>query len=176
MPYRRKGPSTQTFAPSTLTEVWDGADWTPITAITATRRRETDPDHRLLGVETRAGVVDVTAHHHMLDADHDQVTAREVEAGDRLALWERRPVHRGQRPRDARLDERDAARWRSCSGCMAADGHVAADGHCLQFTNNDEALQIRVAELWSRLLPGLLTQLERRIGIRPVPPPSGNSH
>ena len=38
-------------------EIWDGDGWTPITAITATRRRRTDPDHQLLSIEARGGTV-----------------------------------------------------------------------------------------------------------------------
>src|SRR5437016_8771576 len=66
---RRKGPSSQTFEPAKFLEVWDGSDWTEIRAITATRRRSTDPDHQILSIETRAGIVEVTAHHTMLDGD-----------------------------------------------------------------------------------------------------------
>src|SRR3954466_741501 len=91
VPLRREGPSVQPFEPEGLVEVWDGTDWTPITAVTATRRRSSDPDHRLLSIEARAGTVEVTAHHHMLDADRDVVCARDVEAGDRLALADRAP-------------------------------------------------------------------------------------
>ncbi len=34
-----KGPSARPSIPGALLEIWDGEDWTPITAITATRRR-----------------------------------------------------------------------------------------------------------------------------------------
>ena len=44
-----------------------GAHGSSITAITATRRRTTDPQHAPLSVEARGGVVGVTAHHNMLD-------------------------------------------------------------------------------------------------------------
>ncbi len=57
-----------------------------MTAITATRRRRSDPDHEPLSVQARAGVVEVTAHHNMLDVDHEKVRAREVRVGDELAL------------------------------------------------------------------------------------------
>jgi GDP-D-mannose dehydratase len=77
--------SVQTFAPGPVVEVWDGEDWTPITAVTATRRRD-DPDHELRSIETSGSVVAVTAHHHMLDSDLQLVLARDVEAGDRVAL------------------------------------------------------------------------------------------
>src|SRR2546423_6317027 len=58
VPLRRKGPSVQGFEPRKLLEVWDGDDWTPVRSITATRRRRTDPDHELLSIEARGGVVD----------------------------------------------------------------------------------------------------------------------
>src|SRR5580765_5489843 len=92
VPLLRKGPSLQTFDLGPLVEVWDGASWTAITAITATRRRITDPDHELRSIEARGGVVDVTAHHHMLDAEHEQVIARDIDAGDRLALCDAFPT------------------------------------------------------------------------------------
>ncbi len=54
IPLRRRGPSTQTFEPDGLLEVWDGETWTAITAITATG------DGRRSCVETRGGVATVT--------------------------------------------------------------------------------------------------------------------
>src|SRR5579859_1477649 len=59
---RRTGPRSQTFTPSSLTEIWDGEKWTGMTAVTATRRRAADNRHRLLSIQARAGVVDVTSH------------------------------------------------------------------------------------------------------------------
>lgn len=146
VPLRRKGPSVQQFEPGRLLEIWDGEDWTPITAITATRRRRLDPDHRLLSIQARGGIVDVTAHHHMLDADCDQVLAGDLEEGDRLALSD---------------EVSEAPSWSVVSpemaeflGLMAADGYVAGDGSQVAFTNNDFTLRTRVAELWGRLFLG----------------------
>src|ERR1700688_3855760 len=51
---RRKGPSVQSFAPPNVVEVWDGEDWTYVRAITATRRRRTDPEHELVSIQARA--------------------------------------------------------------------------------------------------------------------------
>src|SRR3954469_5637580 len=51
VPVRGKGASVQQFIPESLLEVWDGEEWTPIRAITATRRRRHDPDHDLLSME-----------------------------------------------------------------------------------------------------------------------------
>ena len=81
-----KGPSSQTFTHDAITEVWDGENWTAINAITATRRRESDPDHRPLSIQARAGVVDVTSHHNMLDSGFEKVAAADVQSGDELAL------------------------------------------------------------------------------------------
>jgi GDPmannose 4,6-dehydratase len=150
VPLRRKGPSTQGFEPAGLLEVWDGEDWTPITAITATRRRATDPDHRLVSVQARAGVVETTAHHRLLDADRDVVRAGAVEEGDRLALAEHAP---------------ETANWTSLTpelaellGLLAADGYVARDSHKIRFTNNSAALRHRAAELWSRCFGGTTSE------------------
>ena len=156
---RRKGRGVQTFEPDELFEVWDGEEWTPVKAVTATRRRATDPDHRLLSIESRAGVVEVTGHHTMLDADREQVRADAVEAGDRLALSEETP---------------EAPYWTVASpelarllGLLAADGYVAADGKRMQFTNNDPALQLEVGQLWSRVFGGTSRSFTGRSGWDP---------
>ena len=143
---RRKGPSVQQFEPGDLVDVWDGEQWTPIRAITATRRRPTDPDHRTLSVQARGGVVDVTAHHHMLDADFEQVTAGELEAGDRVALFEDFPESHEWTAIAPELGE--------LLGLLAADGYASEDGRGVQFTNNDAILRTRVAQLWSRCFLG----------------------
>jgi GDPmannose 4,6-dehydratase len=147
---RRKGRSVQSFTPSTLLDVWDGTDWTPINAITATRRRQTDPDHRGLSVQARGGIVDVTAHHHMLGADREQVRAADVEDGDRLALFDEFP---------------SSNEWSAVApetgellGLLAADGYVSRDGRHVRFINNDAILRTRVAQLWSRCFGGTSTE------------------
>src|SRR5690242_6847188 len=79
VPLLRKGRSVQSFEPKGLLEIWGENEWTVVTGITATRRRRTDPDHELLSIQARAGTVDVTAHHTMLDSDGEEVKARDVE-------------------------------------------------------------------------------------------------
>src|SRR6202043_2812058 len=74
----------QNFLPKTHLEVWDGRDWTPVTAITATLRRRDDPTHQLLSIQARGGVINVTAHHNMLDSAYDKLPAIDVEEGDEL--------------------------------------------------------------------------------------------
>jgi GDPmannose 4,6-dehydratase len=159
VPLRGKGPSVQTFEPDGLLEVWDGEEWTPVRAITATRRRATDPDHRLLSIEARAGVVDVTAHHRMLDADRAELRADALEEGDRLALCDELP----EPPLWTVLSDEMA----EFLGLMVADGYAARDAHGLCFTNNAPELRRRVAELWARLFVGTSHEWEGRSGFDP---------
>jgi GDPmannose 4,6-dehydratase len=146
VPFRRKGPSTQSFSPDSLIEVWDGQDWTFVKAITATRRRRTDPDHALLSIQTRGGVVDVTAHHHMLDDEHTQIVARDVEEGDDLAVAEWMPTAPGWTVATPEMAE--------LLGLLAADGYVSRDGRHVRLTNNDFAIRARAKGLWSMVFMG----------------------
>jgi GDPmannose 4,6-dehydratase len=147
VPLRRKGPAVQTFTPGPLVEVWDGRDWSHITAITATHRRSTDPNHECLSIETRAGVAAVTAHHKMVDDGHDQIAARDIADGHRLALFDEFPEANGWSALAPELAE--------LLGLLAADGYVARSGRSqITFTNNDVTLRTRVAQLWSRCFVG----------------------
>jgi GDPmannose 4,6-dehydratase len=146
VPLLRRGGSVQNFLPKTFLEVWDGDGWSPITAITATRRRTTDPDHELLSIQARAGVVEVTAHHNMLTPDYEKVAATDVEAGDELALAEEMPP-----PADWSVATLEMAEF---LGLMVADGYVHPGGTNVCFTNNDALLRARAAALWSHLFLG----------------------
>jgi GDPmannose 4,6-dehydratase len=158
VPLRRKGPNVQTFEPKGV-EVWDGQQWTPLRAITATKRRESDPDHRMLSIQARAGVVDVTAHHRMLDHQREPVRADRLVKGGRVALASALP---------------GTPTWTVVSGELAeflghltAEGYVSRDRSNLQYTNNDEGLRARVAELWSRLFLGTSMQWLASSGFAP---------
>ena len=137
---------SQTFTPDSLLEIWDGRAWTVVSAITAKRRRSDDPQHQLLSVQARAGSVEVTAHHNMLNAEREKVAASDLEDGDELALWEESP------PR---------AEWTAVTpemgellGLLAADGWVDRNGRAVTFVNSDPLLRSRVASLWSRVFLG----------------------
>jgi GDPmannose 4,6-dehydratase len=158
VPLRDKGPSLQTFEPRLL-DVWDGEDWTPVRAITATRRRKRDPDHRLLSVEARAGVVDVTAHHTMLDADLEELRADALEQGDRVALSDEVPEPTGWTVVTEEMAE--------FLGLMVADGWVDRSGRNVCFTNNDSRIRGRVGELWARLFLGRCHEWDGRSGFDP---------
>jgi GDPmannose 4,6-dehydratase len=146
VPLLKKGGSVQNFLPKSFLEVWDGEGWTPVTAITATRRRRADPDHQLLSIQARAGVVDVTAHHNMLDSDFDKVIACDVQPGDELALCEAMPERTTWGVATPELGE--------FLGLLAADGYVHPEGTNICFTNNDDHLRLRISVLWSRLFMG----------------------
>jgi GDPmannose 4,6-dehydratase len=159
VPLRLKGPATQSFIPNALLEVWDGEDWTAVTAITASRRRATDPDHALLSIEARGGAVTVTAHHTMLDDERAPLRADEVKPEGRLALGE----EAAGVPCWTALAEELA----EFLGLMAADGHVHAQGTRVDFATDDDARRARVAELWNRLFLGRTTPSELPSGFTP---------
>jgi GDPmannose 4,6-dehydratase len=146
VPLVAKGRSVQHFEPKGLFEVWDGTEFTPVVAVTATRRRANDPDHRILSVEARGGQVEVTAHHHMLSDEQLIVRADEVEEGDHLAIAESLP----ERPNWTVMTEETA----ELLGLLCADGWVDLYERTICFTNNDDDLRARVAELWARCFLG----------------------
>lgn len=141
---RHKGPNVQTTSPVGV-EVWDGSGWSPIRAVTATKRRHGDPDHRMCRVQARAGTVTATAHHRMLDAARATVRADCMVAGSHVALGQYPPIEgwTSVHPDLAEL-----------LGHLAANGYVAEDGSGIQYTDNDDKLRGRVAELWERLFVG----------------------
>ena len=159
VPLVRKGPSVQSFTPERLLEVWDGEGWTEVGAITATRRRTTDPDHRLLSIQARGGVVEATAHHRMLDDDREIVRARDVEPESRLALAEQWPESQDWTAVTPEMAE--------FLGLMVADGCIPADGHHVDFAHTDEGLRLRITQLWSKVFLGRAMASTLRPGWNP---------
>ncbi|HYF24311.1 MAG TPA: GDP-mannose 4,6-dehydratase [Baekduia sp.] len=160
VPLAAKGRSVQTFDPGELVEIWDGDRWTAITAITATRRRASDADHALQRTEARAGLVETTKHHHLLDADYGMVLARDVSPGDRMAVHEHFPA---------------SLEWTSVTeeqaelfGLLAADGCVMHGHGRADFANSDPVLRARVRQLWSRCFLGESRDHELPSGFDPT--------
>jgi GDPmannose 4,6-dehydratase len=146
IPLRRKGPNVQHFDLVGV-EVWDGRDWTAVVAITATKRRQDDPDHELLAIHGRGGVVTCTAHHTLIRSDETECRADSLQIGDTLLLAESMPPTPAWTAVTPEMGE--------FLGLMAADGYIpSGDRTVIQFTNNDPKLQQRIAELWSRLFLG----------------------
>lgn len=144
VPLLRKGRSVQHFEVPGL-DVWDGQNWTPISAITATRRRKSDCDHQMLSIQAREGAVEVTSHHHMLNAQRETVVARDLRPNDNLALAETFPSSPEQTVLTPEMAE--------FLGLMASEGSVSRDGK-IQWTNNNPELRDRVAQLWRQLFAG----------------------
>jgi GDPmannose 4,6-dehydratase len=156
---RRKGPNIQRFDLPGV-EVWDGRTWTSVLGITATKRRKDDPDHALIAIQARGGVASCTAHHKLIRADETEDRADALRVGEHLLLAEAMP---------------DSPAWTALTpemaeflGLMTADGYVPdGERNVVQFTNNDESLQRRVAELWSRLFLGSARFSEAASGLGP---------
>jgi GDPmannose 4,6-dehydratase len=156
---RRKGPNIQRFEMSSV-EIWDGKAWAPVLGMTATKRRRSQPDHSLLSIQARGGIVACTAHHTLIRADESEARADALHQGEQLLLAEQMPAA----PAWTALTEQMA----ELLGLLAADGYVPATSRVsLQFTNNDERLQRRVAELWSRLFLGTTRSSESPSGFGP---------
>ncbi len=145
VPFRRKGTGVQHFDPVGL-EVWDGGNWTAVRALTATKRRRKESDHQMLCVQSRGGAVEVTAHHHMIDAADQICRADSVKAGDRMKMAEAMPAAPGWTALTPEMAE--------FLGLMTAEGHISAKGRTSQFTNNNPELRERVAHLWKVLFLG----------------------
>ena len=79
--FRGKGRALSSSHPKIFLEVWDGEDWTPFRAITATRRSVHRPGPPMLSIEARGGVVNMTAHHRMLDLRSRRGTRRQRRGG-----------------------------------------------------------------------------------------------
>lgn len=152
IPLCRKGSNVQNFNISGV-EIWDGAKWTNINAITATKYKAED-GKKLISVQARAGIVEVTAHHNMLDQNLQEKKAGTFKSGDRIAISKDFPP---------------LSNWTVLTEEMAEFlGYLVSDG-CIsnrrvQFTNNNQQLLDRVSELWSKLFLGNSRQWLGRSG------------
>jgi GDPmannose 4,6-dehydratase len=148
VPLRRKGKSIQSFELDNVA-VWDGSDWTKLHAITATRRRETDPDHRMIFVEGRGGIVNSTSHHTMILSDNHEIPAGKLAVGATMKM--------GGLPDSLPNWTVMTEEMAEFLGLLVAEGCVSSR---VQFTNQDPALLNRVSELWLRLFLGTSTSKE----------------
>jgi GDPmannose 4,6-dehydratase len=114
----------------------------------------------MLSIEARGGIVQVTAHHRMLDDERAVLRADAVEDGQRLAL--------GEMP--------DEQPWTVLTpeaaellGYLAADGYVDGTAR-VRFVNNDTQHRHRVAQLWSRVFLGTSREATGVSGFNPARP------
>jgi len=156
---RRKGSNVQHFELPDV-EVWDGKTWVAVLGITATKRRKEEPDHSLLAIQARGGLVTCTAHHKLIRADESAARADDFRTGDQILIADELPS-----PPAWTVLKDEMAEF---LGLMAADGYVPdSERTTVQFTNNDHGLQRRVAELWSRLFLGSARLSESPSGFGP---------
>ena len=156
---RRKGSNVQHFELPDV-EVWDGRTWVAVLGITATKRRKEEPDHSLLAIQARGGLVTCTAHHKLIRADESGARADVFRTGDQILIADEMPSPPAWTVLTAEMAE--------FLGLMAADGYVPdSERTTIQFTNNDHGLQRRVAELWSRLFLGSARLSEGPSGFGP---------
>lgn len=146
IPLRKKGANIQTFDMSGV-EIWDGNQWTELKTITATKYKGED-GKKLISVQARAGIVEATQHHNMLDQDMNEKKAGSFKPGDKILLSKKFPSLNGWTSITLEMAE--------FLGYLVADGCIS--GNRIQFTNNDQILLDRVTELWSKLFLGTTHQ------------------
>lgn len=142
IPLKRKGSNVQTFDISNV-EIWDGKTWTQLKTITATKYKG-NKDQKLLSIQARAGIVEVTSHHNMLNQDMEEKRADSFSSGDKVALSKTFPPMENWTVLTEEMAE--------LLGYLVSEGYVS--DHRIQFTNNNETLNKRVSELWSKLFMG----------------------
>lgn len=149
IPLNRKGKSIQTFD-ILGTEIWDGQKWVQLKTITATYRRQTNPDHKMLFVEARGGIVNCTAHHTMILDNETELRADQMKAGD-LALM-------GELPDDLPQFVALTKELAELLGLLVAEGSVCKNH--IRFTNQDKTLLNKVKELWRVVFLGKTSEAE----------------
>ena len=154
----KAGRSNQSFDDFDNTDVWDGQRWTRIQAITATRRRSEDSNHQMLIVRATGGLVEVTAHHHMLDEKFQPIAAFDLAIGHKLAIGEM-PISPHWTAVTSEMAE--------LLGLLTADGYIERNGTTIVFTKNNEELRTQVSELWSRVFAGENRWTKGQSGFRP---------
>lgn len=142
IPLKRKGTNVQTFDIKGM-EIWDGKNWTSLKTITATKYKGSK-DQKLISIQARAGIVEATSHHNMLDQDMQEKRADSFIAGDRVAISKSFPPIENWSVVTEEMAE--------FLGLLVSEGHIS--DHKIQFTNNDEVLNQKVSDLWSKLFLG----------------------
>lgn len=156
IPLKRKDSNVQTYELQGV-EIWDGKQWTELKTITATKYKENNSEQQLLSVQARAGIIDCTSHHNMLDQNFNEKRADAFKIGDQVAISENFPPIQNWSITSNELAE--------FLGYLVSEGCVSESK--IQFTNNDISLIERVKELWSRLFLGTTSIYDGVSGFNP---------
>lgn len=149
IPLRKKGRTVQTFDVFG-TEIWDGQKWAQLKTITATHRTHANPDHKMLFVESRGGIVNCTAHHTMILDDKTEIRADQLKPGDLVFM--------GELPDDLPQFAVLTKELAELLGLLVAEGSVCKNK--IRFTNQDKELLNRVKYLWKVVFLGTTTEAE----------------
>lgn len=153
---RRKGPNIQHFEKDNIF-IWDGKDWTKIKLITATKINKQNKEHKLISIQSRAGNISVTKHHHMLKNNYEIIKADELKVGDNIQLFDN--IH--TIPRDAIVNKEFA----ELLGYLVSEGYVS--DNTMRITNKDMKMLNRAGEIWYKLFLGTSHYSNGRSGFPP---------
>lgn len=152
IPLLRKGKNIQTFdLERSNIDIWDGNNWVKLKTITATKRNKKNPDHNMLSIKSRGGIINVTSHHTMLKGkdNYEEVLAKNLKISDELYLSSLPLVS------DKKHHTIITHELAELLGLLASDGCVTH--HHIQFTNNNDELIDRVSYLWKTTFLGNTT-------------------
>jgi len=158
IPLIRKGKVSQTYTVKN-TEIWDGFKWTNLKVITATKRKRDNPDHQMLAIQTRSGIIKTTSHHRFLDKDKKIVKAADVQINQEM-------LHSLSIPNTETVTF-CSLEMAELFGFLVGDGYISPDGHSIRFTNNDLNLRNRVRELWRSLFLASTRECLSSSGFKP---------
>lgn len=144
-PLRKKGTIVQTFEIDNV-DIWDGKQWTPLKTITATLRKDLNPDHKMLFIESRSGIVNCTSHHTMIKDDETEIRADALTVNDKILL--------GDLPTDIPSFTCLTEELAEFLGLLVSEGSISISEGAAKITNQDQKLLDRGKELWLKLFIG----------------------
>lgn len=123
-------------------EIWDGGQWSRVTAATATWNAG---EKEIFRVNARGGLYCATGDHKSFLEGRVEVDTRCLAPGDQLQLFPLPPT-----TGEASLTAEEA----EFLGLMVGDGFICPDGGSARFTNLDEKLLCRAEDLFLKLTGG----------------------
>lgn len=125
-------------------KVWDGCDWTNVTAFTANWKSD-----EVIMPQTRGGVVETTGDHvRFLDDKESEINTSELKEGDRV--WNcKSSIKFHENHFDSMTKEKA---W--LLGLIVADGHItkSKDGNCLSVfvTGENQTTLLKAKNIWEK--------------------------
>ena len=120
-------------------EVWNGNKWSKIGLMTSTF----DETKKLHAIEARGGYYEATSDHISFFEDGTEIETRQLRKGDKVALKKLPKL-----PEKMIITNEEA----ELLGMLVGDGWIR-DGKA-RFSNNDEKVRLRFADLWEKVAGG----------------------